>query len=999
MNIKTINMDANINIATISTPGLKKIAIKMKIQNPLLPQPVETYAWRAEASYMNSLNNEWLLPNNPKFPDWINDKFYEYRLNNETVTESDIKKTLFLYQKFIQNYIAPWTPYRGILAFHKLGSGKTRTAIATAEPFRKAGFKVIVMLPASLTNNFIDEVKSWANSDLAYPDGYTELSLEQQKTLDAELSKKIKLAYQFISYNANNAIKQLKKVRFVNSIIIIDEVHNLLNMMTSTQSKQGKAIYHTLMGAKNCRFIALSGTPLLNFSFELGLLFNILRGYMSEPCTNMPATNGVEASIPLFPEDEVEFEQYFVDYITEKARNVELFKRRITGLVSYYCGVQEDLYPDLVLHEPERINMSSFQFTQYWQVRQDERATETKGGCNCKYSLTNFGEGKMSKSHMQKSKKFLVSNTFRPNSRQYCNFTFPDGINRPKSLSKATKEVLSKVELDKDPEKWNEEQLSELYTLFQFQQINNDKEKEESEVTQVETETQTETEIEQTNAVKELATEKELAIEKEQIIQKETAIKDTKAAQIIHKEIKIEKEIDVDWEAYNDFVLSWSMTDSKKDCLQLLIETIESRGFIGKFNHIVNRQEETLILSPESHDMSIKRALIELTACQNVVLNKKNLSTYSAKMAKMFENMTSGEGCGGKKFIYSNFRTLEGVEIFSRVLQVNGYELFNPNSTNHSLEKGLRFAIISGTESPELRRNILKAFNRVENAHGEYIMVILGTSSAAEGISLKHVRQIHIMEPWWNEVRVKQVIGRGRRIGSHLELPEAERNVHVYQYLSVLSDAQKAVLKKHPKEHESTDEHVFNKAQSKARINSQFIHILMEAAVDSVLNSAHNQNLRFGIKPMTIGKWVKYMFIPSIQKEECMSLTLSQTTTDGSSHNYSAMAYGHSRLAREQPTEEDISEQQQSIKFVDLNLKAKGLSDANGQPLYVVILDDTNKYTKVLIHRADDPKKLTYPAYALYDKVSAYNTHKFLVRAYLVDKLGLLNKDKVVQVK
>lgn len=883
----------------------KKLLIKIKPRQPMLALPVEKYSWLAEGVYQGPPGTpEWLLPNNPKFIDWINDKFYEYRLDVETPNQSGKKdsKDLFLYQKFIQNYIAPSTPYRGILAFHKLGSGKTRTAIATAEPFRTAGFKVIVLLPASLTNNFIDEVKSWGNYDLSYPPNWSQMSPDEQKTCDQALTKKIKEVYNFISYNANNAVKQINNIKFANSIVIIDEVHNLLNMMTSSQSKQGQAIYKALMNATNCRFIALSGTPLLNFSFELGLLFNILRGYMTE------------ARIPLFPEDELEFEQYFVDYATEKAKNIELFKRRITGLVSYYCGIQEELYPELILHEPEQVPMSSFQFSQYWQVRQEELATASKNPVCGDCKQNNFSGVKASKSRLQKSKKFLVSNTFRPNSRQYCNFTFPDGINRPKSLSKTTKEVLAKSKLDKDPEKWTQAQKMELYALFS-------KGSEESES---------------------------------------------------------ETELEVDWEAYEDFVLSWSVTEIKKDCLQLLVETIEGRGFLNQFTEIVSREEETLIMSPESQEMSIKRALQELTLCQDVALNSESLPTYSPKMAKMFWNMTNGQGSEGKKFVYSNFRTLEGVEIFSRVLQVNGYELFNPGNPEHHTTPKLRYAIISGTETPELRRAILKAFNQNNNMYGEYLMTILGTSSAAEGISLKHVRQIHIMEPWWNEVRVTQVIGRGRRIGSHLELPESERNVHVFQYLSVLSDMQKVALKKEPKEHESTDEHVYNKAQSKARINRQFIHILMEAAVDSTLNSAHNQNLKFNIKPMTVSKHLKYMYVPQIHAEELLR------------YRDESQSQRNSEPLATETAPADIH-----VKFAELNLNIKGLLDASGQPLYVVFLDEANKYKKVLVCKTDDPKKLTYPAYVLYDKVSAHNSHKFVERAFLVDKLGLLSKDKV----
>ena len=40
------------------------------------------------------------------------------------------------------------------------------------------------------------------------------------------------------------------------------------------------------------------------------------------------------------------------------------------------------------------------------------------------------------------------------------------------------------------------------------------------------------------------------------------------------------------------------------------------------------------------------------------------------------------------------------------------------------------------------------------------------------------------MEPFWNEVRIKQVIGRAVRIGSHELLPFEEREVDIFIYVS-----------------------------------------------------------------------------------------------------------------------------------------------------------------------------------------------------------------------
>ena len=60
------------------------------------------------------------------------------------------------------------------------------------------------------------------------------------------------------------------------------------------------------------------------------------------------------------------------------------------------------------------------------------------------------------------------------------------------------------------------------------------------------------------------------------------------------------------------------------------------------------------------------------------------------------------------------------------------------------------------------------------------------SSAGAEGISLTCVRQVHILEPFWNYVRIDQVLGRAIRMKSHEQLPKEERNVEQYLYLSTL---------------------------------------------------------------------------------------------------------------------------------------------------------------------------------------------------------------------
>ena len=99
--------------------------------------------------------------------------------------------------------------------------------------------------------------------------------------------------------------------------------------------------------------------------------------------------------------------------------------------------------------------------------------------------------------------------------------------------------------------------------------------------------------------------------------------------------------------------------------------------------------------------------------------------------------------------------------------------------------KPAKYVIISG--DPSFSPNNLEDIKQVtnpDNKNGEKIKVILITKAAAEGVDFKNVRQVHILEPWYNLNRTEQIIGRGVRNLSHCQLPFEERNVEIYLHAS-----------------------------------------------------------------------------------------------------------------------------------------------------------------------------------------------------------------------
>ena len=63
--------------------------------------------------------------------------------------------------------------------------------------------------------------------------------------------------------------------------------------------------------------------------------------------------------------------------------------------------------------------------------------------------------------------------------------------------------------------------------------------------------------------------------------------------------------------------------------------------------------------------------------------------------------------------------------------------------------------------------------------------------AGAEGLDFKFIRQVHILEPWYNMNRIEQIIGRAVRTCSHKDLPFIERNVQIYLYGTILEDKEK----------------------------------------------------------------------------------------------------------------------------------------------------------------------------------------------------------------
>jgi hypothetical protein len=208
------------------------------------------------------------------------------------------------------------------------------------------------------------------------------------------------------------------------------------------------------------------------------------------------------------------------------------------------------------------------------------------------------------------------------------------------------------------------------------------------------------------------------------------------------------------------------------------------------------------------------------------------LRKHSSKIASIIENIADSDGI---IFIYSQF-IASGVLSIAMALESNGY-----SKLGGSLMKGKvakedepKYIMITGDNdlSNNAYQNYLKLEN--ENMNGEKVKIIIGSSTAAEGLDFKYIREVHILDPWHHMNKLEQVIGRAIRNCSHTALPFAKRNVLVYLYAALKSN--------HPeKDNETIDMKMYRVAEMKAKKMAQVEYLLKQNAIDCNLNKEENR--------------------------------------------------------------------------------------------------------------------------------------------------------------
>jgi hypothetical protein len=876
--------------------------------------------------------------------------------------------SLMTHQQIVRDYLNLYTPYRGLLLYHGLGSGKTCSSIAIAEGMKTAK-PVIVMTPASLQVNYREELKKCGDElykknqfwefirvgkgtntgtntaiidslssalslsveyitkeggawllNTAKQSNYDALSPIDKVSLDKQIDQMIMHKYRFINYNGLRATKVLELTKnntinpFDGAVVIVDEAHNLVSRIVNKLSgKQGSialTLYSLLMKAKNAKIILLTGTPIINFPNEIGILFNILRGLITTWSLKLDISEQRQINTAYFQSlfKSTVLGGNVIDLIDYKPSSTTLvITRNPFGFTNKSkaspAGLSE--YAGVRLEIGERGEISDATFI--------ELITRILNKNNIKVRVNgvSVSEYKALPDTLDEFKNYFIEESGEIKN---------EGMLKRRILGLTSYFRSAQESLMPKYKKENPADFQVIKIAMSDFQLGVYDEARAQERT-----------VEKRNAKKKKVKKPGV----EDLYAKTTSTyrifsrlfcnfvfpRPAIARPMPDKKNKVGEEISLQEaivsEQIDEDVVDAVSKDERMNRDESVedgdeIEAMEAESTDAEATGIDREAtgiEEGLPKAPAgpieriAYKDRIQNALKALEKNKDKYLTPEALQTYSPKFLHILENIQDEEHVG-IHLMYSQFRALEGIGIFKLILEANGFTQFKIKKIGTTWELAIpaedvgkpTFALYTGTETPEEKEIIRNVLNNAwkyvpetitrkltaiapNNNLGEIIKVLMITSSGAEGISLKNVRYVHITEPYWHPVRLEQVIGRARRICSHQALPEALRTVTVFLYIMTFSEAQMKSdntieLRTNDKSRKdditpvSTDETLYEIASAKEEITTTILKAVKESSIDCALHLKSNKSENLQCFTFGSSGSDKFAYEPSFNEEQ-----------------------------------------------------------------------------------------------------------------------------------
>ena len=326
----------------------------------------------------------------------------DLKIYRDMICSGELKP--YTHQAFLSNFINPNTPYKGILIFHGVGTGKTASAISIAENFKdqvlKYNTKIHILVPGPLIK------KSWKNDIMKFTNKKYYDNIINQKgiiidkeNIDKELWKINSQFYKLMSNRSfykkvlgekikilNTVKKKGRKTEKVirevpidrletldNTILIVDEAHNF------TGNEYGLALKTLISKSTNLKVILLTATPMKNLASNIIELLNFIR----------PKDDQIRKDLI--------FNSPSYGYLLDiKELGLDYFIKKINGYVSFYRGSNPLLFAkqvdmgevpeELKFTKLIRCKMLDFQLKYYLKIKANIEDTLEKGS----ESVSNF---------------------------------------------------------------------------------------------------------------------------------------------------------------------------------------------------------------------------------------------------------------------------------------------------------------------------------------------------------------------------------------------------------------------------------------------------------------------------------------------------------------------------------------------------------------------------------------------------------------------------------
>ena len=836
----------------------------------------------------------WILANRKGFFDWMY-KTYKYSANQNNAAVTPGQISLFPHQKLIRDFMYIQSPYRGILLYHGLGVGKTIASIAAAEGFVNNRKKVIIMIPASLETNYREEIikvttygnpnkKLWSRIKLSKP-GQTQLLLEYMHILPEFVEKQTKGAkksktlwvptgllaalpsdhditiesgkhdlswdkmsesehdlaketlehmsdvkFKYIRYNgiSQAQLDKLGANYFDNSFIVVDEVHNFISRVVNGGNKStSKFIYDKIMNSTGSKMVFLSGSPVINHPFELSLLLNLARG-------------------PMFVNRfEITLKNKNVKILESKQIHKLLENDTLYKYIDQWTYTSSEKVLDISLLPEGYVNSVNNDGNEVVVV---DKKAHKRNKDNILNKITNLLEDAGYNSKIVQMETYAL-----PSKKDDFNKYFIDesDVENPRiiNMDLFARRSIGLVSYYRTA---GEEYFPSVTTHPIEKPALCD--------------TQFNTYL--------VARDKERKMESRKGGVLASQAKVYRAFSRMACNFVFPKEIPRVFpndlrRALKREIESVDEDDEAQDINNYIVP---AKKKVGK-ELVAEMNKEAIAKYDKSIDLAMKR----LEANADEYLSLDNLrNNYSSKFAKVYEHIDTSPG---KVLVYSQFRNIEGLGILRLILKHQGYAeikieqhekggfgIANASTVFAPEYNNKRFIIFDGNREktqimlqmynglfsflPEtIQEQLTNAKMDINNLRGELIKIIMITQSGAEGISLKNVRRVLIVEPFWNKVRMDQVIGRAVRTNSHIELPKDEQQVDVFMYTSVFTPKQleENFTLRRKDNSVTSDTHIMTVALKKDELIQVFLNKLKSVSIDCRNNATFNRLTQQGL--------------------------------------------------------------------------------------------------------------------------------------------------------